>query len=261
MRSKVGLPPEDRLPRRVVRDRAAPGGESRLSQRDRQRALRREHEQLLLEIEALDRHECDLRGKIDTQFEDMAVLTLWRAKQEGEQPLTVEVTMTAFMSAGIVIDERIAVDGVGAAFSVGGTVLVDAGRAAYLLSRRKGWRDLSLTDPDGMPIPVPPEPARVSLNVSGVSGQRSRIEGMGKGNVLRSAREILKAVRTADPESRTAMLAKVAAWGNWRLERLVADLISYTGEPKDDRPLRSRCACICLFRCRPRQMDRGTRLL
>lgn len=241
------LPQEDRLPRRIVRDRAAPGAGTRLSQRDRQRALRREHEQVTAEIEALERQACDLRAGIDARFEDMSVLTSWQAEGQGAKPLPVEVAMTAFMGAGIAIDERVAVEGVGVAFVVDGTVLIDAGdriliegrlqadpaRAVHVLARRKGWRDLGLTDSDGMPIPVPPDPAPLLPSVSGMARKRSRIELMGKGNVLRAAREVVQTIRAADPESRGEMLAKVAAWGNRGLERLVAALVSYTGEPND----------------------------
>lgn len=241
------LPPEGRVPRRIVRDRAAPGAEFRLSQRERQRALRREHEQVMVEIEALERQAFDLQAEIGARFEDMSVLTSWQSEGQGVKPLPVELTMTAFMSAGIAADERMAVDGVGAAFVVSGTTLIDAGhrilidgelgdnaaRAAHLLARRKGWRDLSLTDPDGMPVPVPPEPARLSPSVSGMTRKRFRIELMGKGNVLRAAREVVQTLRAADPESRSEMLAKVAIWGNRRLERLVAELVGYTGEPND----------------------------
>lgn len=241
------LPPEDRLPRRTVRDRAAPGAEIMLAQRERQRALRREHEQVMVEIEALERQAGDLQAEIDAQFEDMSVLTSWQAEGQGAKPLLVEVAMTAFMSAGIAVDERVAVEGVGVAFVVDGTVLIDAGdqiliegrlqanpaRAVHVLARRRGWRDLSLTDSDGMPIPVPPEPAPLLPSVSGMARKRSRIELMGKGNVLRAAREVMQTIRAADPESRGEMLAKVAAWGNRGLERLVAALVSYTAEPND----------------------------
>lgn len=241
------LPPEDRLPRRALRDRTAPGAEPRLSQRDRQRALRRQHEQVTAEIEALGRKACDLRAEIEAQFEEMSVLTPWQAGQEGVKPLPLEVTITALIGAGIVVDERIAVEGVGAAFVVGGTALIDAGdriliegrlqadaaRAVHVLARRKGWRALSLTDSDGMPIPVPPEPVQVSLSLSRVVRERSRIELMGKGNLIRAAREIVQTIRAADSESRREMLAKVAIWGNRGLERLVAHLVGYTEEPED----------------------------
>lgn len=238
------LPPEDRLPRRALRNVAFPVRETMVERRDEQRRWRHEHDLLSVEITELEQSALDLRADLKAELETMSVLTSWQHEGADALPLSMEVAMTAFIGAGIAVDDRMMIEGIGAAFSIGETTLIDAGdrifadgvlgdnavRALRLLARRKGWRDLSLVDAFGMPIPVPAEPERQQLHVPEYRTPRSRLIHLGKHDVFAAARQVLDELKTALPDQRQAMLDRVVRWGNPRLERLTALLLTQAGD-------------------------------
>lgn len=240
------LPPEIQLSRQTLRGSRTPGAQLLRDRRDGQRQVRRAHEQIVDEIVELERRAGELQYEIDVELESMSNLTSWQANQHAN-PLSLEISLTALMGAGIAVQDRVSVEGVGVVFKVGTAILVDIGtailidgelegealRALYCLTRCKGWRDLSLVDADGMPIPVPPEPERSWLRER-LGAKRSRLDLMGRSGVVSAAREVVAILHEASPDDRRDILKRVADWSNPRLERLVAQLMPFAGRYQDE---------------------------
>lgn len=239
------LPPEDRLPRNILRKHPAPGASRMLARRDEQRRLRHEHEAIKLRIPALQEERRSLLVRIEVDLADAAVLTSSQHKGGELAPLSIESAMRALMGRGVAIDRQMMVADVGLVLIMGRTTMVDRGdrilidgpidfdavRAIHVLIRCKGWRDLSLTDPSGMPIPVPVDPVRPQVTNEIGSVRRSWLRRPGVHDAIRAADEVVKSLGTASLQERHIMLDRVVGWGNLRLGRLVARLAAHAGEP------------------------------
>lgn len=240
------LPPEDHLPRKIVRNRLAAGATPMLDRRDVQRSLRQEHDAIGDRIEKLQKERKSLLAGLETELDDMAVLTSWRHEGQEIKPLAVEIAMAAIMGRGVAVDRHRSVDGLGLALVIGQTVIIDHGdriliegpfdddavRTLHALARHKAWRDLSLMDSSGMPIPVPPDPVRPpveSMN-SPVVG-RSKLYRRSKHHLIMAAEEVMQNLKAASPPERSVMLERVLGWGNPRLGRMVAQLVAHAEGP------------------------------
>ena len=240
------LPPENRLPRTIHRNPRAAGASQMLARRDAQRSLRHEHDAVSVRIEGLQAERSSLLAEMEANLVDMAVLTSWQHEGEEITPLAVEVAMTALMGRGVTVDQHLSVNVLGLALVIGQTVIIDRGnrilidgsfdddavRTIHVLARRKGWRDLSLVDSSGMPIPVPPDPVRMPVMSMTISVGRSKLYRRGKHHLIPAAEAVVRKVKTAFPSEREAMLDRVVGWDNPRLIRLVTQLVTHAeGQP------------------------------
>ena len=231
---KDALPPEDHLPRGVIRNPERPSSKLLLARRANQRRIRREHENVVGEIGHLEQREQELVSAIAAQLDGMDSLSSLQSTKE-QKPLPIEVAMSALMDAGISVEHQLAIEGVGVFFGVDGTVLVDAGerilvdgeiegdvlRAVHIMARKKNWRDLDLVDLFDMPMPVPPEPARKEIRPEKGSAKRRRMEQLGKGGIVHAAREVARTLGTSEDGGRAAILDRVIRNGDDHLIQLV----------------------------------------
>ena len=233
------LPPEDVLPRRIVRNRQAAGTARMLDRRDAQRQLRRDHDEIKLRIETLHEKRQDLLSGLESALAEMTVLTSWQGARS--EPLAAETATRLLMGRGVAVDLYLSLDDLGLALIVDGAIIVDQGerllfedtitydvaQAMHALARGKGWRDMSLTDSSGMPIPIPADSAyQPGLSTGGSLGW-SRLARMGKHQVVQAARDVVRKLRTAPSLERQAMLDRTVRWGSPCLVRLVAKLAAY----------------------------------
>jgi hypothetical protein len=233
------LPAEDVLPRGIVRNRQAAGAAKMLDRRDAQRRLRREHDEIKLRIETLQDEKQNLLSELES---DLAELTVLNSSQgDGSEPLAAETAITLLMGRGVAVDRYIPLGDLGLALVVDGAIIVDQGmrilvedpiteevaRAMHALARGKGWRDMSLTDSIGMPMPVPADPAHRPVQKAGGSMKWSRLARLGKHHVVQAATEVVQKLQTAPLPERQAMLDRTVRWGNPCLVRLVAKLVAY----------------------------------
>ena len=237
------LPPEDHLPRRIVRNRLAAGATKMLDRRDAQRNLREEHDAIVDRIEKLHEERKSLLAALETELDNMAVLTSWQHVGQEIKPLAVEIAMTAIMGRGVAVDRHRSVDGLGLALVVGRTVIIDNGnriliegpldddavRTLHVLAGHKAWRDLSLVDWSGMPTPVPPDPMRPAVErmTSPRVVEQSKLYRRSKHHLIIAAEEIVQNLKAASSLERSAILERVLGWGNPHLERMVAQLVAH----------------------------------
>jgi hypothetical protein len=159
---EYGLPPEDFVPR--WRTRNASSG-SAVSRQNAHRRLRREYRDVFARIETLRLNEVRILAEIQSELAAMTFLT---SAQAGEMQRPIEVELLARALDGWDVERPFTVPGIGTALVVGDTVIADtgtrividgpiidqSGKAALLLAGCKGWRDLSLVDGTGMPLPL-----------------------------------------------------------------------------------------------------------
>lgn len=163
------LPPEMLLSRNTIRSRSASARAGR-ARRDALRTLRGEYEQVVADIAALEQRAVEHLAEIETSLDTMVVLTSLQGKlgdvlSSGAAIQTLAragMEVTDWFEAdrfGLVVVARDAtfIDA-GTRILVDGQLSADATGALLLLARRKGWRDLSLTDETGMPLPLPVAP-------------------------------------------------------------------------------------------------------
>lgn len=246
------LPPEDKLPKRVLGRRA---GESSplLKRRDAQRQLRDEHQKIKMRIEALNADRHAALNALVQAFANLSVLTSLQHSTEGLDPLPVESAMAALLERGISVEQHVSIENVGLVLVIGDTLIVDRGdrilleepirergaRAMHSLARCKGWRDLALMDCSGMPMPVPIDPGVVFSPVSPGPGW-SRLERLGKHHVVQAVNAIVGLLKSAGPEERANTLGRVSRWQNPHLVRMVAQLVAYAqSETESEVPART----------------------
>lgn len=246
------LPPEDKLPKRVLGGGRAGGDSPLLKRRDAQRQLRDEHQKIKKRIEALNADRQAALDALEQAFADLSVLTSLQASTEGLAPLSVEGAMAALMERGIVVEQHMPIENVGLVLVIGDTLMVDQGdrilleepirergaRALHSLARCKGWRDLALMDSSGMPMPVPTDPGVVFSPVSPGPGW-SRLERLGKHHVVQAVNAIVGLLRSAGPEERANTLGRVSRWQNPHLIRMVAQLVAYA-QSETESPVPAR---------------------
>ena len=244
----TALPPEDHLPRALVRNPKTPAAKAAIVRRDEQRHLRKEHDRVSGEIEALDQEISGCMADITTQIENMAELRPLRDRAH-QAPLNIEIALNAFMAAGIEMDHHITVDDVGTLYVVGLTNILDIGDrvlvddpvsslsefALFVIADRKGWRDVSLTNSVGMPLPAPAihPTSLVMALVDKASAIPHGAEG--KGSVTSAAREIIREIRGSSPDARAAILNRASEHGSPDLAGLVTrltDLADTSGKPE-----------------------------
>lgn len=235
------LPPEDHLPRGMVRNRQSAGSARMLERREAQRQLKREHDAAKIRIEALRAERQNLLAEVEIELDGMAVLTSWQHGKGSVEALSVETAMTALMGKGVVIDLYLSLEGLGMAYVIGRSAVIDQGdrilleepfdddaiRTMQVLARSKGWRDVSLSDASGMPMPVPADPARTPVRRMISSDIKGAWQDFGKYSVVHAAKTVVERFKSATPPERKAMVERVLAWGSPQLGRLVSQLVAH----------------------------------
>lgn len=235
------LPPEDHLPRGIVRNRQSARSARMLERRETQRRLKQDHVAAKIRIDALRAERQNLLAEMEIELDEMVALTSWQHTKDNIRPLPVETAMTALMGKGVVVDLHLSLGELGMAYLTGQSVVIDQGnrvlleepfdddaiRTMHVLARSKGWRDVGLSDAFGMPIPVPADPVRRTAN-SDVKGEW---EDLGKHSVIRAAETLIGRFKSASPLERKMVMERVQSWGNPRLGRLVAHLVAHADAP------------------------------
>ncbi len=192
----AALPPEDRLPRALLRNPATPSAKAAISRRDEQRRLRIEHDRVVAEITALDQRIDELQDGIRDQISSLSQLSSWQQDGKPARPVDREIVVTAMMGAAINA-EVLVVEDIGIVYVVDECTIVDAGdrilydhiqtgasaSALHLLSRKHGWRDLSAQSSDGMPIPVPSVVKTAPSSNFSARTSRAWFDTIGKGTI------------------------------------------------------------------------------
>lgn len=239
------LPPEDHLPRGILRNRKSAASAGILERRDAQRGLRRKHEGAKVRANELKAEHLSLMDEARAKLDEMATLTSWQQADGSAGPLPVATAMAALMGKGVVLDRHIFLGALGAAYLVGGSAVVDQGHrilveeplngdaitAMHVLARNKGWRDLSLADAFGMPIPVPPDRSLAKHRSTVSTSAVNLWQGLGKHQVVRAAATVVERWRSASMEEREDLIGRVLEWGSPQLGRLVAQLAAHGDAP------------------------------
>lgn len=225
------LPPEVRRSGRAIRGQS-PSGTKAQARRDQQRQLRREYEESAEESASLKQRAVKCRAEIDAALNAMTVLTSLQGNST--QALSPETAIATLVKAGLEVTDWLDADGLGLLVVVGESTIIDAGTrmlvdgplsdaattALLQLARRKGWRDLSLRDEIGMPLPLPALRAVTAIAPRAV-GKRS--ERPIRSDAAAAARWVAGRLLAGEGEGRD-LLNRVARADNPALKRLTAKL-------------------------------------
>lgn len=225
------LPPEERLRRRTLRGQSPSVARSR-ARREEQRRLRQEYEDIAGEIASLEQRALKCRSAIEVALDAMPVLTSLQGNLT--KALPPEMAIATLAKAGLEVTDWFESNRLGLLVVVGETTIIDAGARVLVhgplsdvatsallgLAHRKGWRDLSLKDETGMPLPVP---AARAATAAAHSAAEKKTDRPVKSDAAAAARWVAARLHAGEGESRD-LLDRVGRWDNPALKRLTTRL-------------------------------------